>query len=297
MYNLFYAFISGLSSLTFTLTLYEGVLMTNSFTLSNGNLIPAVGIGTFRIEDQKTASETVRSAIDAGYRHVDTAAVYGNEEGVGKGLTESGINRKEIFLTTKVWNEDLRKGRIRDAFSESLERLKTDYVDLLLVHWPTGDYTEYWAAFEDLYDEGLVKNIGVSNFTIRMLDELLPVCRIKPALNQVELHPYNTQKPLLEYCGSRKIAVTAWSGFMVGELLTNPDILKLTNKYGKTAAQIILRWNYQNGVINIPKSTHQDRMRENLNIFDFEIESEDLSSIDSMNKNRRTGPDPENFDF
>ncbi|MBI9107350.1 MAG: aldo/keto reductase [Spirochaetales bacterium] len=271
--------------------------MKTDFTLSNGNLVPAIGLGTFRIEDQSVAANTVRAAIEAGYRHIDTAAIYGNEEGVGRGLIDSGINRKDIFLTTKIWNDELRNGRIREAFAESLERLKVDYIDLLLVHWPTGKYTEYWSVFEELYDEGLVKNIGVSNFTMRMLDELLPLCRVKPVINQVELHPLFTQKPLLKYCDSKEISLTAWSGFMVGELLKNTELLKLAEKYGKTAAQIILRWNYQNGVINIPKSTNPERIKENFRIFDFKIEFDDLKHIDSLNQNLRKGPNPENFDF
>lgn len=271
--------------------------MKTDFTLSNGNLIPAIGLGTFRIEDNKIAAKTVSTAIAAGYRHIDTAAIYGNEEGVGRGLKDSSLARKEIFLTTKIWNEDLRSGKIKQGFEKSLEKLGTDYVDLLLVHWPTGVYTEYWAAFEELHRAGLAKNIGVSNFSMRMLDELLPVCDIKPAVNQIELHPYMTQKPLLKYCDKKEIAVTAWSGFMVGELLSNSSILKMAEKYEKTAAQIILRWNYQNSVINIPKSVHENRMKENINIFDFSIDFDDLKSIDSLNQNLRKGPNPEDFDF
>jgi len=271
--------------------------MTTDFTLSNGNTIPSVGIGTFRIEDQNIAAETVRTAIETGYRHIDTAAIYGNEEGVGRGIIESSVTRKNIFLTSKIWNDDLRSGRVRAAFFESLDRLQTDYIDLLLVHWPAGKYTEYWSVFEKLYNEGLVKNIGVSNFTMRMLDELLPVCSVKPAVNQVERHPLFNQKPLLKYCDKHEIAMTAWSGFMVGELLQNAELIKLAGKYEKTTAQIILRWNYQNSVINIPKSTKPERMKENLDIFDFKIEFDDLKFIDTLDRNLRKGPNPENFDF
>jgi diketogulonate reductase-like aldo/keto reductase len=271
--------------------------MTTDITLYNGNLMPSTGLGTYRIEDQKTAAETVAAAIETGYRHIDTAAIYGNEEGVGQGIKDSGAGRDKVFLTTKIWNEDLRAGRIKEAFAESLKRLSTDYVDLLLVHWPTGNYTEYWKDFEELYREGSARNIGVSNFTMRMLDELLPVCEIKPAVNQVELHPFLTQKPLLKYCHSKEITLTAWSGFMVGKLLDNPDILRIAEKYGKTAAQIILRWNYQNRVISIPKSTKKRRLEENIDIFDFKIEFDDLKFIDGLNKNLRKGPNPEDFDF
>ena len=271
--------------------------MKTDFTLSNGNKMPAIGLGTFRIEDNNEAARTVTTAIESGYRHIDTAAIYGNEEGVGQGIKDCGISRGDIFLTTKIWNEDLRAGRVKEAYEESLKRLGTDYVDMLLVHWPTGKYTEYWKQFEELYKDGKVKNIGVSNFTMRMLDELLEVCEIKPSVNQVELHPLLNQKPLLKYCDKKEITLTAWSGFMVGELLKNSDILKLAEKYGKTAAQIILRWNYQFGVINIPKSVHKERMMENIDIFDFKIDLDDLKIIDSMNQNLRKGPNPENFDF
>ena len=259
--------------------------------------MPAIGLGTYRIDNDDVAAKTVATAIEAGYRHIDTAAIYGNEKGVGRGLKESGIDRSEVFVTTKVWNEDLRSGKIREACEKSLERLGTDYVDLLLVHWPAGDYRTYWNKFEELARDGMARNIGVSNFTMRMLEELLPVCEIKPAVNQVERHPFLTQKALLKFCDKHEIAVTAWSGFMVGELLKDSGIMKMAEKYGKTPAQIILRWNYQNGVINIPKSVHEDRIRENLDIFDFTIEFEDLKFIDSMDKNLRRGPNPENFDF
>lgn len=271
--------------------------MDNNFRLSTGNTIPAVGLGTFRIEDQDEAARTVAAALEIGYRHIDTAAVYGNEEGVGRGIKESGTNRADIFLTTKIWNEDLRTGRIKEALDESLARLGTDYVDLLLVHWPVGNYLEYWKQFEELYHQGLARNIGVSNFTIRMLEELLKAAEVKPAVNQVERHPYFTQKHLLKYCDSKEIALTAWSGFMVGELLTKPEIVKFADKYGKSPAQIIQRWNYQNSVITIPKSVHPERLKENIDIFDFKIEYADLKLIDTFDKNLRRGPNPENFDF
>jgi len=271
--------------------------MNTNITFNNGNTIPAVGLGTFRIENNDLAAKTVASAIEVGYRHIDTAAIYGNEEGVGRGIKDSGVDRSEIFLTTKIWNDDLRSGKIKEAMAKSLEKLGTDYVDMVLVHWPAGEYTEYWKQFEELNDEGLARNIGVSNFTMRMLDELLPVCRIKPVLNQVERHPYFIQKPLLKYCDKKEIAITAWSGFMVGELLNKPDILGLAEKYEKTAAQIIQRWNYQNGVISIPKSTNQGRMKENIDIFDFNISFEDMKYMDTFDKSMRKGPNPENFNF
>lgn len=273
--------------------------MKTDFTLSNGNLMPAIGLGTFRIKDNGITAETVKTALDIGYRHIDTAFIYGNEEGVGHGLKESSVKRDDVFLTTKIWNEDLRSGpaRVKEACKESLKRLDTEYVDLLLVHWPTGNYKEYWKSFEELQKEGLTRNIGVSNFTMRMLDELLPTCEIKPVVNQVERHPHLTQIPLLKYCEKKEIALTAWSGFMVGELLKNKQILNFAEKYNKTAAQIILRWNYQNGVINIPKSVHKERIQENIDIFDFTIDFEDLKLIDQLNKNLRGGSNPENFDF
>lgn len=270
--------------------------MTTDITFYNGNKMPAVGLGTYRMDDE-SAEEAVSSALHAGYRLIDTAAFYKNETGVGRGIRKSGLSREEIFLTTKIWNDDLRSGRIREAFRESLDRLGTDYVDLLLVHWPAGEYTRYWQEFEDLYREGAVRNIGVSNFTMRMLDELLGTCSIKPAVNQVERHPYLNQKPLLKYCDNREIAMTAWSGFMVGGILSDPDIQRLAVKYGKTPAQIVQRWNYQNSVATIPKSVNPERQRENIDIFDFSIEFDDLKGIDKLHRNQRRGPNPENFDF
>lgn len=271
--------------------------MKTDLTFYNGNTIPAVGFGTFRIEDNDAAAEVVERAIKAGYRQIDTASIYGNEEGVGRGIKNSGVPREEVFLTTKIWNGDLRDNRVKEAFEESLARLGTDYIDLLLVHWPTGEYTKYWKDFEDLYESGKVKNIGVSNFTMRMLDELLAVAKVKPVVNQIELHPQLTQKPLLKYCDKKEIAITAWSGFGVGALLTNPTLVKMAKKYGKTPAQIILRWNYQYSILTIPKSTNTGRMAENLDIFDFKIEFNDLKKIDAINKNERLGPNPENFNF
>ena len=271
--------------------------MKTEFKLLNGNLMPAVGFGTFRIENNDDAAAAVKSAIQAGYRHIDTADIYGNEEGVGRGIKESGVDRSEIFLTTKVWNERLRKGDVRKAAEQSLERLGTDYVDMLLVHWPTGNYMEYWKTFEEMNREGLAKNIGVSNFTVDMLTAFLPNCSVLPAVNQVELHPRLTQKKLLEFCGSKGIVLTAWSGFMVGDLLKDEGLLSIAGRYGKTAAQVILRWNFQNGIINIPKSVNPNRQKENIDIFDFELSREDMAAIDSMNRDQRCGPDPDNFDF
>lgn len=271
--------------------------MNTDITLWNGNRMPAVGLGTYRIEDNDEAARAVEAALRGGYRHIDTAAFYGNEEGVGRGIRESGIPRDQVFLTTKIWNDDLRANRVEEAFEESLERLGTDYVDLLLVHWPTGDYRTYWKSFERLYHQGRARNIGVSNFTMRMLDELLPSAEVKPQVNQVERHPYLVQKPLLKYCDKKEIALTAWSGFMVGELLKEPALLKLAEKYGKTAAQIIQRWNFQNSVITIPKTVHPERMKENIDIFDFSLDFDDLKLIDTLDRNQRRGPNPEDIDF
>ena len=269
----------------------------NTITLNNGNRIPVIGLGTFKIKDNDAVAETVSTAIEAGYCLIDTAFIYGNEEGVGRGIRDSSVDRSRIFVTTKIWNEYLRSGKIREAAQKSIEILGTDYIDLLLTHWPAGDYKKYWSIFEELVDEGLVKNIGVSNFTIEMLEEFLPVCRIVPVMNQVELHPFLTQKPLLNYCREKGITLTAWAGFMAGKLLDNPEILKLALKYGKTAAQVIQRWHYQNGVVTIPKSTNPVRMKENMDIFDFSLSTSDMNKIDSMNRDERSGPDPCNFDF
>jgi diketogulonate reductase-like aldo/keto reductase len=274
--------------------------LTSTIKLNNGVEIPRLGLGVFRVPDGDSTADSVRWALECGYRHIDTAAVYENETGVGRGMRESGINRSEIFLTTKVWNDDMRANNVRDAFKKSLSLLDTDYVDLYLIHWPVaGKYIDSYKVLEELYAEGRVKAIGVSNFQKRHLDDLLSATKIIPAVNQIERHPWLTQEPLISYCRNLGIEIEAWSplGGTGGSLLQEETLKEIAAKYGKTPAQIIIRWDLQQNVIVMPKSTHKDRIRQNSDVYDFELSTEDSSLLDNINMNKRTGADPDTFTF
>ena len=269
-------------------------------TLNNGITIPQFGLGVFRTPDGEATKNSVKWALESGYRHLDTAMIYENEESVGEAMHESGIPREEIFLTTKLWNEDIRQGRAKEAFEESLKRLQTDYVDLYLIHWPAVGYEKAWAELEELYDAGRIRAIGVSNFQIHHLDTLKKTAKITPAVNQIESHPYFTNQELIEECRRRGIAVEVWSplgGTGGNSVLQDPLLATLAQKYQKTPAQIILRWDIQRGVIVFPKSVHRERILANQEIVDFEITAEDMKKIDALNKNERVGADPDTFDF
>jgi len=268
--------------------------------LNNGVLMPYVGLGVFRLEDSKEAENAVSLALSVGYRHIDTAAIYTNEDAVGRAVKNSGIPRDEIFITTKVWNENQRKGTVMEAFEESLRKLDTDYVDLYLIHWPVkGKFVETWKVLEEIYKSGRARAIGVSNFKEHHLDDLRKEAEITPAVNQIELHPYLIQESVLEYCNKAGIHVEAWSPFAANKTkLFDEEILKdLSGKYGKTPAQIILRWDFQRNVIVIPKSSHKERLKENLDIFDFELTQLEIDEINVLNKNKRVGSDPDKFNF
>ncbi|WP_368222866.1 aldo/keto reductase [Bacillus velezensis] len=271
-------------------------------TLHNGVEMPWFGIGVFKVEEGAELVNAVKTALVHGYRSVDTAAIYGNEEGVGKGirqgLQEAGLKREDIFVTSKVWNADLGYEETLKAFDTSLEKLGLDYLDLYLIHWPVeGKYIDAWRALETLYRDGRIKAIGVSNFQIHHLKHLMKETEIKPMINQVEYHPRLTQKELLAFCTEQGIQLEAWSPLMQGQLLDHPVLQEIAEKYGKSAAQVILRWDLQNGVITIPKSTKKHRIEENANVFDFELSADDMKRIDDLNENLRVGPDPDNFDF
>lgn len=268
-------------------------------TLYNGVKIPQVGLGVFRAENGKETSQAVKWALEAGYRHIDTATVYKNEESVGVGIKESGVKREDIFLTTKVWNTDIRQGRTREAFEESLRLLGTDYVDLYLIHWPVEGREAAWRVLEDEYRKGRIRAIGVSNFHRHHLEELDQVAEIAPMVDQIEAHPYFSNQELIDYCHSRKMAVEVWSPLGGGrvDLLGDETLLKLADKYQKTPAQIVIRWDIQRGVVVLPKSVHEERIRSNLDVFDFELTAEDMALIHSMNRNKRVGSDPDNFKF
>ena len=271
-------------------------------TLHNGTKMPWLGLGVFKVEEGQELVNAVKTAITHGYRSVDTAAIYGNEVGVGQGVREAveetGIAREDLFITSKVWNSELGYESTIAAYEESLTKLGLDYLDLYLIHWPVaGKYKEAWRALETLYKEGRVKAIGVSNFQIHHLEDLMKDAEIKPMVNQVEYHPRLTQKELQAFCQQQDIQLEAWSPLMQGELLDNADLQEIADKYGKSVAQVILRWDLQNGVITIPKSTKEHRIAENATVFDFELTPDDMERIDSLNQNHRVGPDPDNFDF
>jgi diketogulonate reductase-like aldo/keto reductase len=265
--------------------------------LLNGIEMPRLGLGVWRAKDGQETEGAVLTALKAGYRSIDTASMYENEQGVGRAIRASGIPREQVFVTTKVWNSEQGFDSTLKAFKNSLNRLEMDYVDLYLVHWPVvGQYKETYRALEELYDRGLVRAIGVSNFNIHHLEDLMGSCRIKPMVNQVEMHPLHTQKKLLAFCRKEGIQLESWRPLMQGRLEL-PLIEELAVKYGKTSAQIVLRWHLQLGVVTIPKSTQEGRIRENANLFDFELEPEDMNRIDGLNQNQRFGADPDHFNF
>lgn len=267
-------------------------------TLHNGVKMPWVGLGVYKVKEGEEVRSAVRTALEIGYRHVDTAAFYENEEGVGQAIRESGIPREQVFVTTKVWNTDQGYETTLKAFDASLKKLGFDYVDLYLVHWPVkGKYKETYKALEKLYKDGYVRAIGVSNFQIHHLQDVLADCEIKPMVNQVEYHPRLTQKELLTFCRENGIQLEAWSPLMRGEILTEPTIVEIGKKYGKTPAQVVLRWDLQHSVVTIPKSVTPARIKENADIFDFSLTDEEMKQIDALNLNKRVGPDPDNFNF
>lgn len=271
-------------------------------TLHNGVSMPWFGLGVFKVEEGAELESAVASAIKHGYRSIDTAAIYGNEAGVGRGIEQglqlAGIGRTELFVTSKVWNADLGYESTLAAYETSLNKLGLDYLDLYLIHWPVeGKFKEAWRALETLYEQGKVKAIGVSNFQTHHLDALMATAKIKPMVNQVEYHPRLTQMELRSYCKQHGIQLEAWSPLMQGQLLENPLLLEIAASYHKTVAQIILRWDLQTGVVTIPKSTKEARIIANAEIFDFELSNEHMEQISGLNENYRVGPDPDNFDF
>ncbi|AMM94290.1 glyoxal reductase [Peribacillus simplex] len=276
--------------------------LQDTTTLHNGVKMPWFGLGVFKVEEGPELVNAVKVAIKHGYRSIDTAAIYENEEGVGQGilegLKEAGISREDLFVTSKVWNADLGYESTIAAYEKSLKKLGLEYLDLYLIHWPVeGKYKEAWRALETLYKEGKVKAIGVSNFQIHHLKGLMKDAEVKPMVNQVECHPRITQKEVQAFCKEQGIQLEAWSPLMQGELLDNDVLQAIAAKHGKSVAQVILRWDIQNGIVTIPKSTKEHRIVENSSVFDFELTEEELNQIDGLNQNHRVGPDPDNFDF
>jgi 2,5-diketo-D-gluconate reductase A len=266
--------------------------------LNNGVEIPQVGFGVFQIEPDRTA-DAVRDAFEAGYRHIDTAQGYGNEEGVGQALRDSGLSRDEVFVTTKLANDRHGHDEAITALDESLQRLGLDHVDLFLIHWPrpkTDRFVETWKAFEKIASDGKARAIGVSNFRVADLDRLAAETSTVPALNQIELHPWLPQDELRAYHREHGIATEAWSPLAKGgDLLSDERIVGLAEKYGKTPAQIVLAWHLQLGNIVIPKSVTPSRVRENIDVFDVELSDDDLATFAELENGTRTGPDPSNF--
>jgi diketogulonate reductase-like aldo/keto reductase len=272
--------------------------LQSATTLHNGVKMPWFGLGVFKVQDGDEVVQSVKAALKAGYKSIDTAAVYKNEEGVGLAIKEAGVPREELFVTTKVWNSDQGYESAIQAFETSLEKLGLEYIDLYLIHWPVkGKYKETWKALETLYKEKKVRAIGVSNFHIHHLEDLLQDAEIKPMVNQVELHPMLNQSELREFCKKQEIQIEAWSPLAQGELLENAALKEIAAKYSKSAAQVILRWDLQNEIVTIPKSVKEHRIIENADIFDFELSAEDMDKINGLNENRRVGPDPDNFNF
>jgi diketogulonate reductase-like aldo/keto reductase len=268
--------------------------LKSTTTLHNGVKMPRMGLGVFKVADGEDVVQSVKTAIKNGYISIDTASFYKNEEGVGQAIKESGVSREELFVTTKLWNGDQGYEATLKAFEISLNKLGLDYLDLYLIHWPGKDkYKETWRAFEKLYKEGRVRAIGVSNFQIHHLEDLISSAEIKPMVNQVEYHPLLTQKDLHSYCKKEGIQLEAWSPLRQGTLLTDPILEDIAHKYNKSVAQVILRWDLQNEVVTIPKSTKEHRMIENATIFDFELSTEDIEKIDGLNEDSRVGSNPD----
>ena len=267
--------------------------------LNNGQKIPQFGFGVFLVKPADTVA-AVTSALEAGYRHIDTAQMYGNEAEVGEAIANSGIDRSDVYVTTKLNNDHHLPDDARKSFDESLVALGMDFVDLFLIHWPLpsrygGDFVSTWDTLGEFYREGRARSIGVSNFHAHHLRRLHTESEIPPAVNQIEVNPYLTQEQLRQFCGQHQIAVEAWSPIGRGRALGDPEIESIATRVGKTPAQVILRWHIERGDIVFPKSVRPERIRENIDIFDFELTGADVETISALNRNERTGPDPDTF--
>lgn len=269
----------------------------------NGNQMPMLGLGTFRVENDDTCKEAVKHAIESGYRSIDTAKVYGNEEQVGQGIKEglesTGLNREDIFVTSKLFFEDFGRENVAQAYETSIQKLGLDYLDLYLVHWPGTNEAvmiDTWKGMEDLYKDNRVKNIGVSNFNPDHFEALLAQVSIKPVINQVEFYPYFTQEKLRKYLEAQNIYMESWSPFMNAQILNDETLNEIGKEVNKTAAQVIIKWNMQHNVVVIPKSVTSSRIEENIDVFDFELSADQMKRIDDLNKDQRIGPDPDTFE-
>jgi diketogulonate reductase-like aldo/keto reductase len=279
--------------------------LTDFFSLSNGVQIPCVGYGTWQTPDGETAVMAVKAAIEKGYRHIDAAACYGNEVSVGKGIRESGINRKDLFVTSKVWNPERGYEKTKLAFEKTMNDLQLDYLDLYLIHWPASSsrFTNWdeinlqtWKAITELYKAGRIRAIGVSNFLPHHMASLMET-EVSPMVNQIEFHPGQMQKETVQYCKENNIEVEAWSPLGTGKMLSNPTLIQIAAKYQKSVAQLCIRWCLQNGVLPLPKSITPSRIEENTKVFDFAISEEDMVAINSIPYCGGSGLHPDEVDF
>lgn len=263
--------------------------------LSDGITIPRIGLGVLRVPADD-AQRSVRTALESGYRSIDTAAVYGNEDGVGRGIRESGVPREDVFLTTKVWNTNHGYQETLDAFAKSVERLNVDYVDLYLIHWPmesVGRIPETWQALQEIKRQGRARSIGVSNFLVKHLEQLAVDSDETPAVNQIELHPHMQQNELRAYHADHGIATEAWSPLGQGQVLEDATLAQIAREHGRSVAQVVVRWHLQLGNIAIPKSSNPERIRQNIDVFDFELTADDMQRIARLNQDRRIGSHPD----
>ena len=269
----------------------------------NGRTMPKIGLGTYRVKDSDECRESVKHAIEQGYRSIDTAMIYGNEETVGQGIKEglesTGLSREDLFITSKLWLTDFGRQNVEDAYRQSVAKLGLDYLDLYLMHWPGTNEAvmiDTWRGMEDLYKQNQVKNIGVSNFTPEHFEALLAQVSIKPVINQVEFHPYLTQNELRKYLEAQNIIMESWSPLMNSQILHDEVINEVANEVGKTPAQVVIRWNIQHDVVVIPKSVTPHRIEENLDVWNFELSDNQMERIDQLNQDKRIGPNPLEFD-
>lgn len=268
----------------------------NKVKLNNGVEIPAIGLGLWKVTNQKKLNNAVESALKSGYTHFDSAQIYGNEAMLGSALKELGVDREKVFITTKIWNDNFWPGDLEESFELSLENLQTDYIDLLLLHFPVTETRRIaWGALEELYESGQVKAIGVSNFTVKHLEEMKKWLKIVPAVNQVELHVFLQQPELLKYCEDNGILVEAYSPIAHGHGLDNKVLKEIANKHGKSTAQIMVRWCLEVGTVPLPKSTNPERIAENIDVFDFHLDDSDMEKIKQLDQDLRTCWDPTNI--